>query len=107
MAYRLDTASVVIHIAKVTNLNELKDNIGFDVYPNPSSGSIKLQLGSRFPGKYHVKVFDLLGQLVHAEEIIFNGSISHNIDLHHVKEGVYLVSLENGNEKLSKKIVLK
>ena len=99
---RLDTTAVVIHIVNTTSIKELKNNNTFHIYPNPSNGLIKLNFKNEMVGDYTMKVFDLLGHVVHTEN-----SINKKIDLRHLGKGIYLLSLGNGNESLTKKLVLK
>lgn len=70
------------------------------VYPNPTSDFVKLNLPSHIEVS-SVQMFDLLGKSIDVE-------LSNNqIDLTSFAEGVYMISIETNQGKLTKKIIKK
>ena len=49
----------------------------------------------------------MLGQEVYTDIINVNGTYRQQMDLTQFEKGVYFVSLENGAEKILKKVVVK
>lgn len=78
----------------------------FNVYPNPSSGNvyIDIDMAERSSGK--VEIMDVLGRKVYEHQ--FNNVIAESIeaDLSKLKTGVYFVTLRTDKETLSRKIIL-
>jgi len=82
-------------------------SLDFSVSPNPNSGLFNLEISNRVKTTYNLNVRNLLGQQVYTENITVNGTITKQMDLTHLEKGVYVVSLENGAEKILKKVVVK
>ena len=80
--------------------------VDFSVHPNPNSGLFNLVINNNIKTAYNLSVQNLLGQQVYTENITVNGTITKQIDLTQFEKGVYFVSLENGAEKIIKKIIL-
>ena len=78
----------------------------FFVQPNPGNGLLTMAITSKEAVTYTVNVRNTIGQQVYTEDIPINGTITKQIDLSQFEKGVYFVSLENGAEKIVKKIIL-
>jgi hypothetical protein len=85
----------------------LLEEIVFKVYPNPNSGLFTLEMESEKPSTYMLNVRNMLGQTVMSEAINVNGSVSKTMDLTSFEKGVYFVTLENGEDRLVRKVVVK
>lgn len=87
--------------AGVSELNGLT----IDVYPNPTTGNIVLDIVGESDG-FAVSVVDMNGKSVYTETI---GSIStgirSTIDLSHVANGIYFLRLDDGNSFTTRKLV--
>lgn len=79
----------------------------FEVSPNPSNGEFKLNITTETSTAYNLNVRNMLGQTVYTGLIRVNGPTTERLDLSGLEKGVYFVTLENENEKLLKKVVLK
>ena len=76
------------------------------LFPNPTNG--KLNLYADFDGDkvLKVNVYNLYGQQVYAREVTLSNQSLLEIDMSGKQEGVYMVELLNGNEKVTKKFIL-
>jgi hypothetical protein len=75
-----------------------------NIYSNQSDRSIIIE-GVLQPGT-EASVYDLLGRQVMQQEL--DASVNKNVmDADQLSSGVYIVELENGNQKVSQKTVLK
>lgn len=77
------------------------------LYPNPFANQLTLDLEwDEWPGfeAVHLKVFDMLGVLVHEADLEANGS--HQI-LGHLKTGSYLLEFYDGETKIASRSVIK
>ncbi len=81
-------------------------NIDISVYPNPSSGFIKLNYTTTKPSNVNIQVLDIDGKiiLVQSEKQIA-GINQFSIDLSHKSRGIYFIEFISGTEKIVKKIV--
>jgi hypothetical protein len=76
----------------------------FKVYPNPSNGSINIELGSLYQD-VNISIFDLLGkEMIHKTYINTNKII---LDTQQLTTGVYIVKVESNTNKASLKLVVK
>jgi hypothetical protein len=75
------------------------------VYPNPTSGIFELALNSgveRLNGE--VKVMDMAGRVVYAQQVDVVGVYSTSIDLSRFAKGLYTLQVRTGEGYASKKI---
>lgn len=79
-----------------TNNTELKD---FAVYPNPTRNELNIENNNNF---YNAVIYDLKGILMQ-ESKLDNGVNTLQLDL---PAGLYILTLSNGSEVISKKIVV-
>jgi len=86
----------------VNDYNSFKD---FTVYPNPSSGLFTVNLSSN--QDVQMSLFDVRGRNVYTE-VHSNNSVTFNkeIDFSSMAAGVYLLNVESGAKKATKKIVI-
>ena len=89
--YFLDDFDTSIEDAEIlSNYEEIIVKNKKTIYPNPSSGSIRI-LGIYEKQAY--KIYNLMGAEVLKGSINFN----ENIEIQHLKRGLYFLKLENGN----------
>ena len=81
-------------------VDELEEQ-SFEIYPNPSSGSVKINLGNS-NDKYLVQIFSILGQKVFEKEYTNSSSAT----LNNLQEGIYLVKITNGTQSATKKLII-
>ena len=79
----------------------------FSIAPNPNNGLFTMTVTSAEALTYQVNVRNMLGQQVYTDLITVNGTVTEQMDLTQFEKGVYFVSLENGTEKILKKVVVK
>jgi Zn-dependent M28 family amino/carboxypeptidase len=74
------------------------------MYPNPTSGIVNITINSELTNPNTFKVYDILGKQV------FQKSISKqqaSINLSHLPTGIYLAIFEVGNNRTTKKLIIK
>jgi hypothetical protein len=74
----------------------------FKVYPNPSNGRIQIELSDKLPKGFTIKLMDLNGKLVYANECHDN-LCELNLEL---PAGMYLIYIESSERSISQKIIL-
>lgn len=91
-------------VFKVELPNEI-DDLSFEnvkVFPNPSEGIFNISLGSNITGEVNVRVVNVLGKVVLSQ---INSASEFPIDISHVTNGIYYISLMHKNEVIIKKVV--
>ncbi|MFA5419245.1 MAG: C10 family peptidase [Bacteroidales bacterium] len=77
------------------------------IYPNPTTGQLRLSFGAEKVGKLQIRLTNISGQVVVNEQLgAFNGHYSNTFDLSDQAKGVYLLSIISEKGKTDRKIVL-
>ncbi|MCO6480082.1 MAG: T9SS type A sorting domain-containing protein [Phaeodactylibacter sp.] len=75
--------------------------------PNPSSGWTQVTVNAQTGGTFDFVVSDMLGQKLHRERVaILPGENTIDYNGSHLPNGVYLYSLSNGREMVSRKMAI-
>ncbi len=79
-------------------ISPVKNNLEFNVYPNPSSGIFTVTLNNA-SNPVSLRIFDLNGKAVYEESLTENGTIRKQLELTSLPKGVYTLHLnsEEGN----------
>lgn len=78
----------------------------FNVYPNPSTGIFYVHYLLNEKSDVVLKIETLLGQEVFTEEIKQTQEGRTEINLDYLERGIYFITLSNGKEKITSRIVL-
>ena len=93
---------IPITIENSTNVKDLWQKEGWEVYPNPSSGNIYVEQ-SELTGAVKMKVFDLNGRMLKQAVLKQSNTL---INLQHLPKGNYMIALEKNGVIKTKKLVL-
>lgn len=75
--------------------------------PNPTSGWTQIQVDAQSGGAFDFIVSDMLGQQLHRQRVaILPGENTIDFNGSHLPNGVYLYSLSNGREMVTRKLVV-
>lgn len=78
----------------------------FSIYPNPNNGNFNVQFTSNSSNEIKIGVHDLRGRLVFANDYQNTGTFKQNLQLNNVQAGIYIVTVQDGDRKETKKIVV-
>jgi|694.fasta_scaffold55670_2 subtilisin-like proprotein convertase family protein len=74
------------------------------IYPNPTTGIVNIELGNQnLESNSIVKLYDIQGRIISTKEM---KTAVDNVNISNLSDGVYLITIENGSSKTTKKIVL-
>lgn len=76
------------------------------IYPNPNNGNFTVSFTSGSGEDIKLGVYDMRGRQVMQRSYANTGAFSGNINLDNVQAGVYLVTVEDGTSRVTKKIVV-
>lgn len=88
-------------VEDVTSVDEIFDENGIKLYPNPFSNDFTLEMTEA--NVSDIKIYNTLGTLVYSEYIDKTNAI--DISLGHLPNGVYFVELSNENKTITKKLI--
>ena len=78
----------------------------FVVYPNPSNGNFTVQFNSNSSNSIKIGVHDMRGRQIF-DKVYQNAAVfNQNIQLNNLQSGVYLVSVQDGDTKEVKRIII-
>lgn len=83
-----------------------KEEDNFRFYPNPSDGNFILELNLGGKEEADVRISDISGKEVYSEKISKTGKISKAINLGENINGIFIVTIKQGKQTISKKIII-
>ncbi len=111
IATRGDVTNSDTIVVTVENCNDNADtenlNAGFDVYPNPTTGLLNINVRNNINNDLNLILVSMNGSVVYSDKVNANGgSLSKQIDLSRFAKGIYFVRLFNTNQNMVKKILI-
>lgn len=91
-------------ITALTNSSFSFEN--FSLYPNPNNGSFNIKFNSTSNNPIQIGVFDMSGRQIFNQAFENVGLFDQNIELNSVQGGIYLVNIQDGEQKITKKIIV-
>ncbi|MBS3915336.1 MAG: T9SS type A sorting domain-containing protein [Bacteroidetes bacterium] len=77
------------------------------VFPNPASNQIYVNLEGSHVNQITLKLHDLNGRELRSASVENSGSFSNwMMPVHGIKAGIYLLSIESGNDKITQQIII-
>jgi hypothetical protein len=96
-----------ITVDPCTGIAPVQGKTHMDVFPNPSRGLFNLAVYNNTNSSATVRVYDILGKLVHQENVSLESGITHlEVDLSSLLPGVYSLTLQDQTQRLMKPIVI-
>jgi len=88
--------------------NQNQKSANMFAYPNPAMGAVRFDLVGLDPGKYTVKMYNILGVEVWSKSYNITGPRTVRVDLEGFNKGTYLYSLTNdkGRTLLTKRLIV-
>ncbi|MEW5677522.1 reprolysin-like metallopeptidase [Flavobacterium enshiense] len=77
------------------------------LYPNPNQGTFNVQFDSKSGNDIKIDVYDMRGRLVFENSYKNSGIFNQTIQLNNVQSGIYLVNIQDGDQREVKKISVK
>lgn len=111
-SYNGDTGSILnwsldLCIATPTPLSVIENSISnFVIYPNPNKGNFTVQFNSSSSNEVNISVHDMRGRTILKNKYNNTGLFSQNLQLDNVQAGVYLVTVQDGDNKIVKRIIV-
>jgi hypothetical protein len=93
----------------VTSLSDLEKSISLSVYPNPTNAVSVIEFTPQTNSTIYIVVFDVTGRVVEKKEVTVTSGITSKIEINasaQLNSGIYFVTINFGNQKITKKIVI-
>ena len=79
----------------------------FSLFPNPNNGSFTLELQSNTSNNISIDIYDIGGRKIHNQAYINNGNFKQVIELGTIESGLYLMTVSDGQRKITERIIVK
>ncbi|NBU05318.1 MAG: PKD domain-containing protein [Sphingobacteriia bacterium] len=91
----------------MANSNIEMKSILYTIYPNPSNGDFNLNVSGLDYGLVKVSISNIIGTQVFETEVeASNGSLSKELHVNYLSNGIYFVKINSGKKEHIKKIVI-
>ncbi len=80
--------------------------ISLELYPNPASDHLTIAYDTYSPEGVTLRIFNMQGKQVHIEALENEGD-ELDVNISHLSSGLYFVQIDNGSERVSKKLMKK
>ena len=100
------TESTTTYVPTSTSITqEAFEQLNINVFPNPASDLIAVQINGLLKDDLSVRLFDMTGRKIESK-IISKGQTIAFFDAETLYDGTYLIVIENGNNRITKKVVV-
>ncbi len=100
-------SSQTIIVSACTGIDKNLQTNSISVFPNPSTGIFIIDINGGNNGTYIIEIRNALSQLIYTEKVQTSGSSSRkNINLSTESKGVYSLTIQSGETKVVKKIIM-
>ena len=85
------------------------DDLSFDdfaIFPNPNKGEFTVKLNSNSGNDIAIDVHDIRGRRIFTNSYTNGADFNQAVKLNNVQSGLYLVTVKDGNRKITKKIIV-
>jgi len=89
-----------------TGITETKNDILFDVFPNPAADYFFIHVAVNQPNNLSATVFNSLGEKI-SEMNYLQPSITYAVDITHLENGFYFIQLRSEKTTAVKKMIVK
>ncbi len=97
--------SVVLNVDCTSNLNKMKDEISFELFPNPANFTLNLTIKDTENEEYKIYFYDIQGKEIVFEIQKIYGNKNHEFNISNLTNGMYFVKIQKGNYSEMKKFI--
>ena len=90
----------------MTGLNEITGLTLFELYPNPTSGQVNLNLELEQASDIMVDLYNSVGQRVFRKEFKDQSLINYQNDWSNLPSGIYWITVRVRNENLTHRLII-
>ena len=100
------SAALEVLVKNTTGVSEFDANNMFTIYPNPNNGSFKIMPAKTIGSKVNITVTNAVSNVVFTDMNV-NIDNGYQIDIKNLAKGVYFVIINNDNNQLVKRLIIK
>lgn len=84
-------------IPTITKVIQLKNGIGYTLYPNPTQNNSKLTIYTDKNEEGEIILTDIAGRILNKQDVTIYGVMERNINLDEYADGIYILKIKVGN----------
>jgi PKD domain/Secretion system C-terminal sorting domain len=101
-----DTTTSVVTISCIVGIAEGAD-AQVRIFPNPNQGRFRVTASGLFADELQVQLIDLSGRTVYRQDLQdVHGTLDFELDIQALVKGVYFLNLDDGVQKIVRKVVI-
>ncbi len=90
-----------------TGVEENNGLSNINIYPNPATSNLNVELNSENEGQLNFRIVDMMGRTISTESVEnFGGSLHHTINVSDLAKGIYMLSIESKQGSSVKKFIV-
>jgi PKD repeat protein len=102
------TKDVTATLDACTGISDNTNSIAVSVFPNPSNGSFNLEINTAKTIMADLTISNSLGMTVYTEKALnFQGKTIKGINLPDLSSGFYTLTLQSGDQRIVRKVIVK
>ena len=86
-------------------VEELVNNLGLNVYPNPNSGLFTLEINASSDINAHIAVTSIDGRLVYEDNVEGNVLVTKSVNISELADGIYYLTVSTKDAKRTYKVL--
>lgn len=103
--YISENLSLKVLISNAVSINEIKENFGISIAPNPTSDFIHLTISEPYPSQLEISLIDINGRIVKRSSIpVFQNFAT--IDIQNLTSGIWILKIADEQKVASVKIII-
>ena len=87
-----------------TRISEITGNTGINIYPNPATGYLTINLDNQASANAYLYIINTTGSIILEQKIYKNTTL---LDAARMSPGMYMLIIENGGDRFTEKIIIK
>lgn len=104
----VNSASRLVGILDCTAIDEFGASVSIEVFPNPSQGLLNVKINAASIKNANLRIINATGMVVFEQKnLTIQDTYSMQVNLSTQPQGIYFLELSSGDQRISKKIVLK
>lgn len=101
-----NSAEATIFVDAAIGIKDIINNVKFNIYPNPTKGSLFLDINSQKYQKINVAIVNQIGVSVISKEIFVNDNSKTEFDLSQLASGIYFINIKGNKINIVRKVVV-
>lgn len=101
-----DSFELYLCLEGTLSVNDESSLSNFVIYPNPNKGTFNVVVNNSNSEDVKISVFDIRGRRIFDNVYESSPSFNQTVNLDNAQSGMYLVTVENGTQKITKRIII-